>query len=290
MDVSGLGLGAKLYQELKEKSIVYSSRGLNVHEKNYGISELEVLAVFWAVKKTRHNIQDRHFKIVTNHHSLCSLKTMRDPKGKLGSWTLDMAENQHDIMHKSLILHMDADRLSWYPLQVEHEDPEQQVYTTVAINVIDQWDNGHYRVEQVKDHHTSWILAKIRDLKCSCDNGMQLHHEWTAVFPAPQWLLETTIGVGGAKSSVGADYESGTGLRSAVTWASWIHWPVWERVYWSGVVEDIKQYCKTCGSCQKMNSPSGKQAGLLQPIVPAGVPVSLGSRLHWNPANREWRN
>ena len=94
---------------------MYSSRCLNVHEKNYGIPELEALAIIWAVKKNRHYLLGRHFKIVTDHHSLCSLKKMRDQKGKQGCWMLEMAEHQYDIVHKSGILHVDADALSRCP-------------------------------------------------------------------------------------------------------------------------------------------------------------------------------
>ena len=46
--------------------------------------------------------------------------------------------------------------------------------------------------------------------------------------------------------------------------------------YWSLMVEDIRQYCRTCDSCQRMKPPHGKRAGLLQPIMPDGVPAS-----HW---------
>ena len=39
---------------------------------------------------------------------------------------------------------------------------------------------------------------------------------------------------------------------------------------------DIQQYCRICDSCQRMKPAQGKRAGLLQPIVPDGVPAS-----HW---------
>ena len=83
-DVSGLGLGAVLYQGVKKdkRVLVYFSRCSNIHEQNYGIPELETLAFIWVVKKNRHYLLGRHLTIVTDHHSLCSLK-MRNPKGKL---------------------------------------------------------------------------------------------------------------------------------------------------------------------------------------------------------------
>ena len=55
-DASGLGLGAVLSQKQpdgKVDLIAYASRTLQAHEKNYGISELEALAVVMATKYFR---------------------------------------------------------------------------------------------------------------------------------------------------------------------------------------------------------------------------------------------
>ena len=122
---------------------MYSSWYLNIHEKNYGIPELEALAIIWTVKNNRHYLLGCHFKIVTDHHSLCSLNKVKDLKGKLGRWMLEMMEHQYDIVHKSGILHVDADALSGCPLQAGPEDPELQVFATVAMDEVDLWDMGH---------------------------------------------------------------------------------------------------------------------------------------------------
>ena len=62
MVASGLELGPILYQGvMKDKSVlVYSSCYLNVH-KNYGIPDLEALAIIWAVKKNWHYLWGHHF-------------------------------------------------------------------------------------------------------------------------------------------------------------------------------------------------------------------------------------
>ena len=70
-----MALGAVLTQENEageEHPIVYLSRTLNPHERNYTVSEKELLAVVWS--KLRPYIQDYHFVVVTDHSALKRLK------------------------------------------------------------------------------------------------------------------------------------------------------------------------------------------------------------------------
>ena len=55
-DAGGVGLDAVLSQKQDDDQyhpIDYASKSLQPHEKNYPISELETLAIVWAVKKFR---------------------------------------------------------------------------------------------------------------------------------------------------------------------------------------------------------------------------------------------
>ena len=62
---------------------------------------------------------------------------IKDPKGNLGRWILEMAEHQYDIVHRSEILHVASDVLSRCPLQVGPEDPAMNVFVTVAMDEVD---------------------------------------------------------------------------------------------------------------------------------------------------------
>ena len=85
--------------------------------KRSTLTEIEALAVIWAIKKFRHYLLGREFVLVTDHHALCLLQTMKDPKGKLGQWLLELSEHRYKVIHKSGVLHVDADALSRCPLK-----------------------------------------------------------------------------------------------------------------------------------------------------------------------------
>ncbi len=75
-DASGVGLGAVLLQakgkgvDEEMKPIYFASRGLTKAETNYSATELECLAVIWAIKKFKTYIEYTHFTVETDHQAL----------------------------------------------------------------------------------------------------------------------------------------------------------------------------------------------------------------------------
>ena len=97
-DASTFALGAILAQKddnKKEHVIAYASRTLNKHKRNYGVTELECLAVVWAVKHFHHYLHGQKFTVITDHAALRYLLNLPNPTGRLGRWLIFL--NAYDL-------------------------------------------------------------------------------------------------------------------------------------------------------------------------------------------------
>jgi hypothetical protein len=117
-DASTKGLGAVLSQQQangKEGVIAYASRSLNKAEENYSITDLECLAIVWAVKYFQHYLCLQPFKIVTDHSALKWLQTCKIPTGRRARWIMDLQQYDFEIQHRPGKSNANADALSRLP-------------------------------------------------------------------------------------------------------------------------------------------------------------------------------
>lgn len=76
-DASNTGLGAILSQEYEgnTKPIAYASRSLTSTERNYSITEKEMLGAIWAMEHFKYYLYGREFKLRTDHKALEAFNT-----------------------------------------------------------------------------------------------------------------------------------------------------------------------------------------------------------------------
>ena len=122
-DASGVGLEAVLSQTQKDGStrpIAFASNTFQSSEVNYVITELEALAVVWAVKHFRQYLYGHKCQVITDHEVLKSPLTTPHPSGKLAQWGLILQELDLVIPYCPGKKNPKADALSRYPV---HRDP-----------------------------------------------------------------------------------------------------------------------------------------------------------------------
>ena len=120
-DASKEGLEAILAQEGADKRIhpvtfiLYKN---NCHERNYPITDLEGLAVFWVIKKLKRYLRGTPFTIVTDHSALKYIFTKEEiPEGRRGQWMIYLQQFNFRIEHRAGKKMPHVDYLSRSPLE-----------------------------------------------------------------------------------------------------------------------------------------------------------------------------
>ena len=87
---------SQLDNEGREKVVAYHGRRLNKAERNYMVTEIELLAAVDSIKHWRAYLWGRTFKLVVDHVALKWLHTMRDtmeggPSSRLMRWIIKLS-------------------------------------------------------------------------------------------------------------------------------------------------------------------------------------------------------
>ena len=103
-DASYCSIGAVLGQiDEQEHEYVceYFGRALRKHEKNYSVSEIELLSVVEAATRFRVYLASQKFKIIVDHKALTSMTSIKSPTSpRLQRWVLLLSQFTYEIVHK----------------------------------------------------------------------------------------------------------------------------------------------------------------------------------------------
>ena len=114
------GIGGVLSQkddEGRERVVAYFSRKLSPAQRNYTVTEVELLAALESMKHWRTYLWGRPFRLIIDHQALKWLHSMQDQVGGGKSsrhmrWILSLYEYDFTVEHKPGVEHKDADGLS----------------------------------------------------------------------------------------------------------------------------------------------------------------------------------
>ena len=120
-DASIKGIGAILSQVQKDDHrhpVAYASRSLTAAERNYGITELETLAVVWAITHFHSYLYGQEVTVYTDHSAVQAILNTSSPSGKHARWwskVYGAGVRKIDIVHRSGKTNINADALSRNP-------------------------------------------------------------------------------------------------------------------------------------------------------------------------------
>lgn len=166
-DASRSGLGARLYQYHESNpeakyTVAYASRSLRGAELNYTITELECLAIVWALRKWHLMLLGRHIVIHTDHRALKFLTSCADDSTRIARWIAFLREFDLDIRHNPGNENIVADALSRNNVEaggVRTRDtirriaairyPEDEIETSRCVDIVIDAQNTDDTLQQL---------------------------------------------------------------------------------------------------------------------------------------------
>jgi hypothetical protein len=128
-DASYRGVGAILMQRVpvpgkrakEERIIALESRGLRPSEKNYGVTEIEALAVVFAFERFRPYVLGQYVEVITDHSALRFIFHGSCTNARLMRWAVQLQEYEFHVTYRKGVLNR-ADILSRHPNEPPPDD------------------------------------------------------------------------------------------------------------------------------------------------------------------------
>ena len=129
-DASCESIGAVLSQKQGglEKVVAYGSRSLNKAEKNYCITDKELLALRYFVEYFRQYLLGRRFVVRTDHQPLVWLFSLKEPKSRIARWLEILSAYDFAVEHRPGTRHGNADFMSRCPQPSDCECSDEDTF------------------------------------------------------------------------------------------------------------------------------------------------------------------
>jgi hypothetical protein len=304
-DASGLGIGAVLLTRTKkgDKSLkikstyepcAFISRNLTDAEQNYSVTDQECLAVVWAVEKFRPFVECRKFKILTDHKALTWLRALKDPKGRLSRWVMRLQGFDYKIGYRPGSLNVVPDCLSRNPVTkddsaflpeifgifaleeevITNQFPIFEEYTRKSIVEAQKADDF---INSVRKYVLQETLEKDLPVKSKAkiitaakdafvmEDGLVVRYTNPFNYASfeDEYNYERILAPEKLKEPLLRRYHDDPvagHLGIDRTYDS-----IQKRFYWPSMFSTVRDYVKSCHTCQTCRSNNAKPLGLMKP-------------------------
>ena len=188
-DASIKGLGAILSQkhpDQRQHPVAYASRALSAPEKNYSITELETLAVVWAVHHFHAYLYGHEVLVITDHSAVKAILETPSPSGKHARWWTKVfgSEVKHiQIVHRPGCENAGADTLSRNPIASVSEEQTDGEVQVAQVKTTATSDLSDVSISQLLDMPPSQDNTQ---LMCSLDKEQEKDSELNSVIKFPE--------------------------------------------------------------------------------------------------------
>lgn len=245
-DASDTGLGGVLTQEINGEEVViaFCSRAMSKAERNYCITQRELLALLFCIEKFRPYIEGTHFKVITDHYSLLWLNKLKEPTGKLARWSLKLQQYTFELIHRKGKFNVVPDALS-------RANPEVDIINFTLDNLDNWYQNLRDKILQHSEKYPQWKVENDRVYKQISTNTPLASNEseWKELVPDCQ---RSKI------MSIYHDQPTSAHLGFFKTLAR-----VQQFYYWPKMRRDILKYVRSCVVCNAQKMPNKSQMGLM---------------------------
>ena len=254
-DASKVGIGGVLEQrhDLGWKPIAFWSRKLKDAETRYCATDLEWLAIVTAVTRVWYWLLDgKTFVICSDHKALerklC--KSAHDPpiNDRQARWIESMARYSFTFQWITGKENVVADALSRNPVGAN-------TTTVIHAMVVGMWQRLKLATEGDTEYQA--LLAKASDPGCGLSVWRGLVTDEVGRIFVPNNAELRTLILGENHSAPWAGHFGAEKTQALVE----RHWQ------WKGMARDVREFVRSCTSCQRMKHTTHPSPGRLQPIV-----------------------
>ncbi|GFW30492.1 transposon Tf2-6 polyprotein [Trichonephila clavipes] len=267
-DASIDGLAAVLLQRFPDDNslhpIYYMSRKTSETERKYTSYELEVLAIIEALKKFKVYILGMPFKIITDCNAFTKTMSKKDLNTRIARWALNLQDYDYTILHRS-------------GSQMAHVDALSRIQ--VLTNQCNDSIVHRIKESQELDPHILSIKALLQkgpyDNYCIKNNILYKFIDGAEVLVIPDEMQHHFI-----KNAHDKGHFSVKRTLEHIK----------NKYFIPQLQSKIEKYISNCVTCILKNKKSGKQEGLLHPLVKDDIPLNTYHIDHLGPLATSSKN